>query len=261
MHGLTYGPILGIEEQVGRMGAPVLGAYIDALAWSDAVSRLVEWGAKRESRYVCVVNVHSVVTASRDASFMKVLNGADMTTPDGAPVAWSLRMAGFHGQRRINGPDLMHRYLAEAERRNQSVFFYGSTSDTLERLRTSLLQSFPKLRIAGTASPPFRALTPEEDKAYVEQINASGAAVVFVGLGCPKQEQWMADHRGRVQCVMVGVGAAFDYSAGTVKRAPRWMQHAGLEWLFRLCSEPRRLARRYLVTNSLFVLKTMRSWL
>ena len=261
MHEIACGSMARVDVNVGRRGAPVLGAYIDAVAWNEAVSRLVDWGSRRESRYVCLVNVHSVVTASQDASFMKVLNQADMSTPDGAPVAWSLRMAGFEGQDRISGNDLMHLYLAEAERRNQPVFFFGSTDSTLEGLRAQLLGRYPKLKIAGMLSPPFREPTAEEDQAHVDQINASGAAVVFVGLGCPKQEQWMAAHKGRIQAVMVGVGAAFDYSAGTVRRAPRWMQQVGLEWFYRLVREPRRLARRYLVTNSLFMVKTVRSWL
>lgn len=250
-----------VDTQTGRAGAPVLGAHIDAVSWDEAVQRLTDWGGRRESRYVCIVNVHSVVTAGQDAALMHIINHADMATPDGAPVAWALRKAGFTRQQRINGPDLMNRYLLQAERLNQPVFFYGSTEATLARLRAALLTSFPRLKLAGMVAPPFRALTPQEDRAYVEQINASGACVVFVGLGCPKQEHWMAEHRGRVQAVMVGVGAAFDYSAGTLQRAPLWMRRIGLEWLYRLYREPRRLAKRYLVTNSVFVFKTLRVWL
>lgn len=259
MQNVAVSPMPRVVAQPGRLGGPVLGAFIDALEWDDAVSRLVEWGARRESRYVCIVNVHSVVTGSQDAAFLDVLNKADMNTPDGAPVAWSLRAMGFPSQQRISGQELMHLYLAEAERCGQSVFFYGSTEATLERLRAALLELFPKLKIAGMVSPPFRSLSAEEDQAYVQQINASGASLVFVGLGCPKQEQWMADHRGRIQAVMVGVGAAFDYSAGTLKRAPLWMRSAGLEWLHRLLSEPRRLAKRYFVTNTVFVVKTFKA--
>lgn len=237
-----------------RQTVSVLGAPIDVLSWSDAVSRLVAWGERRSSRYVCICNVHSVVTAQQDPTFGDIIRQADMATADGAPVAWAIRNQGHRTQRRINGPDLMWRYLGEAERRGQVVFFYGSTENTLALLRTALHSHFPKLQVGGMISPPFRPLTNDEDQADVDAINASGAAVVFVSLGCPKQEKWMAAHRGRIHAVMVGVGAAFDYHAGTVSRAPRWMQRSGLEWLHRLASEPRRLWRRYLETNSVFVL-------
>lgn len=236
-----------------RRTVPVLGAGIDAVTWEDALSRITAWGAAHESRYVCICNVHSVVTASRDSAFGLVVNQADMATPDGAPVAWMLRKLGFAGQARINGPDLMWRYCAQAAESGQSMFLYGGAPETLELLQQHLRAQFPGLLIAGAYSPPFRPLTAAEDAAVVEQINASGAGVVWVSLGCPKQELWMAAHRGRIQAVMVGVGAAFDYHAGTTQRAPLWMQNAGLEWLHRLASEPRRLGRRYLVTNTLFV--------
>jgi N-acetylglucosaminyldiphosphoundecaprenol N-acetyl-beta-D-mannosaminyltransferase len=236
-----------------RRGAYVLDTHIDALSWDEVMSRVVSWGAHHQSRYVTLCNVHSVVTASQDTEFNGVLSQADLALPDGAPVAWALRREGFPQQQRINGPDLTWRYLAVAERLGQSVFFYGSTENTLEKLQAVIKKAFPKLRVAGMVSPPYRELTAEEDQAYVDQINKSGAHVVFVGLGCPKQEAWMAAHRGRIQAVMLGVGAAFDYHAGTVKRAPKWVQKIGMEWLSRLISEPRRLAKRYAVTNSVFI--------
>ena len=155
----------------------------------------------------------------------------------------------------------MWRYLGVAEQLGQSVFFYGSSNDTLDRLMVRIKAAFPRLKIVGLESPPFRELTAEEDQAYVTQINQSGAHVVFVGLGCPKQEAWIANHRGRIKAVMLGVGAAFDYHAGTIQRAPVWMQKLGLEWLHRLASEPRRLARRYAVTNSVFVYRMVKSML
>jgi N-acetylglucosaminyldiphosphoundecaprenol N-acetyl-beta-D-mannosaminyltransferase len=231
----------------------VLGAPIDALTWSDALARLHAWAHACESRVVCICNAHSVVTASRDARFAQVLAAADLCTPDGAPVAWMLRRLGHAGQQRINGPDLMWRYCADAAKRGESIYLYGGSPATLERLQQRLRAAFPGLVIAGAVSPPFRPLTPQEEQDAVDAINASGAGTVWVGLGCPKQELWMHAQRGRVHAVMVGVGAAFDYHAGTVRRAPPWMQRAGLEWLHRLASEPRRLWRRYLVTNTLFV--------
>jgi N-acetylglucosaminyldiphosphoundecaprenol N-acetyl-beta-D-mannosaminyltransferase len=248
------------ENGMSRKGKPVLEAFIDALTWDDAIQRIMRWAAARESRYVCICNVHSVVTTTRDIEFKLAVNNADMSTPDGAPIAWALRRLGYPAQERINGPDLMWRYLRIAERQQQKMFFYGSTEATLGKLRAVLGKQFPKLQIAGTYSPPFRPLSLEEDEGVVDMINQSGANVVFVGLGCPKQEKWMAEHRGRISAVMIGVGAAFDYHSGMVKRAPLWWQRNGLEWLYRLGSEPRRLFARYMVTNTLFIIGLMRQF-
>lgn len=236
-----------------RRGARILGAFIDAPDWKGVLERVSRWAADKESRYVCICNVHSLVTTRQDAGFNRVVAEADMATPDGAPVAWMLRRLGFSGQKRINGPDLMWTYCEEASRRDESIFLYGSTPKTLAILQSKLLAAFPGLRIAGAISPPFRALSANEDAADVASINASGAGTVWVSLGCPKQEKWMAAHRGRISAVMIGVGAAFDYHAGTIKRAPPWMQRSGLEWFHRLACEPRRLWKRYLVTNTLFI--------
>jgi N-acetylglucosaminyldiphosphoundecaprenol N-acetyl-beta-D-mannosaminyltransferase len=237
-----------------RKTQSVLGAMIDAVSWDEALERVISWGNSRESKYVCICNVHSVVTTTSDSEFRQVVNGADMSTPDGAPVAWALRRFGFSDQPRVNGPDLMWKYLAKAEQLGHTVFFYGSTENTLQKLRSVLSKHFPQLKIGGMHSPPFHQLTDNEDEEEIRLINESGAQVVFVGLGCPKQEKWMAAHRGKVQAVMIGVGAAFDYHAGTIRRAPVWWQQNGLEWLYRLCSEPRRLFKRYMVTNSLFII-------
>ncbi|OQW88893.1 MAG: glycosyltransferase [Rhodoferax ferrireducens] len=236
----------------------VLSAPIDALDWPTALRRIGRWAARHESRYVCICNAHSVVTAGQDAAFGEVVAQADMATPDGAPVAWMMRKLGFATQQRINGPDLMWRYCAQAAQRDEAIYLYGGAPGTLVILQTKLAQTWPGLKVAGAYSPPFRVLTAEEDAAVVAQINASGAGTVWVSLGCPKQELWMAAHRGRINAVMIGVGAAFDYHAGTITRAPLWMQHAGLEWLHRLVSEPRRLWKRYLVTNTLFIIGAAR---
>lgn len=239
-------------NRADRVTTQVLNAHIDVIGWDETLIRIRNWAAQRESRYVCICNVHSVVVVSQDADFKQAVNEADMATPDGAPVAWMLRRSGFYGQERINGPDLMWKYL-EATTHAEPIFFYGSTEATLDTLRDRLSIAFPYLKIAGMISPPFRQLSTVEDAAMVARINESGAGIVFVGLGCPKQEKWMASNRGRINAVMVGVGAAFDYHAGTIRRAPRWMQRIGLEWLHRLCSEPRRLWKRYLVTNTVFI--------
>lgn len=247
-------------NHAGRMIGKVLGAQIDALSWEAAMDRLLGWAHARESRYVTICNVHVVVSASRDAGYREVINGADMATPDGAPVAWMLRRQGFVDQPRISGPDLMWALCERAANEALPVYCYGSTDATLALLKARLQAAFPELKVR-MESPPFRALTPEEDAATVACINASGAGIVFVGLGCPKQERWMAEHRGRVNAVMIGVGAAFDFHAGTVQRAPAWMRDNGLEWLHRLASEPGRLWKRYLVTNTLFIVGAARQLL
>ena len=246
---------------VARHTSQVLAVPIDVLDWELAIARIQEWARNRDSRYVCICNVHSVVTATKDSRFGDVVRQADMATPDGAPVAWMLRKMGHSRQQRINGPDLMWKYCEQAAAFGESIYLYGGGDETLAALQQKLVVAFPTLNIAGAYSPPFRELSADEDAAVVDAINSSGAGVVWVSLGCPKQENWMASHRGRVQAVMIGVGAAFDYHAGTVSRAPLWMQRHGLDWFHRLCSEPRRLWKRYLVTNTLFVLLALRQLL
>ena len=244
-----------------RHRASVIGTQVDLLDWEGTVERLAAWGHARESRYVVASNVHSVVTAAFDRRFQDVANGADMVTCDGAPVTWMLRQLGAPGQRRINGPDLMLRYFAAEAPRGGKVYLYGGTPAALEGLVARVQREYPGLNIVGTHSPPFRPATQDEDLADVARINASGAHVVFVGLGCPKQELWMAEHRGRIQAVMIGVGAAFDYHAGLQPRAPEWMQHHALEWAHRLAHDPRRLWRRYLFTNLPFLLMGGAQWI
>lgn len=250
-----------MEPADSRSRATILGAQIDALSWDRTVAQIILWTRRGESRYVCLCNVHSVVTANLDAEFRSVINGADMATPDGMPVAWSLSRLGFPHQERINGPDLMWRMCEHAARSGTKLFFYGSSTQTLAYLEIKIRAAFPAARIVGMVSPPYRTLSAEEDDAMIEQINKSGAGLVFVGLGCPKQEFWMAAQRGKIQAVMLGVGAAFDYHAGTLRRAPNWMQQCGLEWFYRLCQEPRRLWRRYLLTNAIFVIGMARQLL
>lgn len=241
-----------------RRVQPVLGVPIDVVSSLAAVKRISTWAQARASRVVCICNVHSVVTATHEATFMRVLEQADMATPDGAPVAWMMRRQGAAGQMRVSGPDLMLAYCEHAAANGESIFLLGSTPETLQALQERLLRQWPALRIAGALSPPYRPLSAEEDEAIVRAVNTSGAGTLWVSLGCPKQELWMAAHRGRVQAVMLGVGAAFDFHAGTLARAPVWMQNRGLEWLHRLCSEPGRLWRRYLVTNSAFMVGALR---
>lgn len=217
------------------------------------MARIQRWADAKESRYVSFCNVHSVVTAKNDPSFRSVIAEADIALPDGAPIAWAMRRLGAPEQQRVSGPDFMLVYLRAAAARNEAVYFYGSTPETLGALQSALLQRIPGLRVAGSHSPPFRPLTRAEGLADIVRINQSGAGTVWVSLGCPKQERWMQQQRGAVNAVMLGVGAAFDFHAGTIKRAPEWMRSIGLEWLHRLASEPRRLWKRYLVTNTVFI--------
>ena len=234
--------------------ADLFGISIHALSWEQAVSTIMQWTQETRSRVVCACNVHSVISAKADSALKKALKSADMRTPDGAPLAWLMRKIGWPTQQRINGPDLMWKLLSASEQLQIPVFLLGSTESTLNHLEKKLCVAFPKLRLVGQVSPPFRALTAKEDDEQIALISSSGARILFVGLGCPKQEKWMATHRQRLLMVMVGVGAAFDYHAGTLARAPIRWQRAGLEWLYRLAMEPKRLGCRYLVTNTLFLL-------
>lgn len=237
-----------------RIGKPIMDTFIDALSWNDTIEQIVSWGNDKKSKYVCICNVHSLVTARRNPDLHRSIRKSSMSTPDGMPLVWQLRRHGFNGQMRINGPDLMFKYCQAASKAGQSVYFYGSTTKVLASLESNLSKTIPDLRIAGSFSPPFRDMTPEEDEDIVRRINETEPAVVFVGLGCPKQELWMEAHLDRVNAVMIGVGAAFDFHAGLVRRAPRWMQVMALEWLHRLSQEPDRLLWRYLTTNLTYLL-------
>jgi len=238
----------------------ILGCNIGEINYESATQLILGLARKRESYYVCVANVHMVMEAYDDAEFRQIVNAADLVTPDGMPLVWVMRLQGLRQQERVYGPALTQFVLEAANREGIPVGFYGSTPQTLEKLKRNVQERYPSLKIAYLYAPPFRPLTPEEDEEVVRAINDSGTRILFVGLGCPKQERWMAAHKGRVQAVMLGVGAAFDFLAGVKPQAPRWMQRAGLEWLFRLASEPRRLWRRYLLNNPRFVLLVLLQW-
>ena len=242
-------------------GAAVLGTRVHAVSLELCVERMVAWAMHAESRYVCACNAHSLVSARLDADFARALARADLCVPDGAPVAWRLRGRGFARQARVSGPDVMLRCCARAAEAGLPVYFYGSTADRLGGLVLALRARFPALRVAGAYAPPFRSLSAAEDAQVQRAIAESGARIVFVGLGCPKQEAWMLAHRDALPAVMLGAGAAFDFLAGAQPRAPLWMQRTGLEWRHRLCSEPRRLWRRYLITNTLFLAWSLRELL
>jgi len=244
-----------------RVRIPVLGAPIDIATWRESLNRIAGWVRAGEPRVVVTCNVHSVVTARRDPALRAAIDGADLGTADGMPVAWFLSLLRRQRQERIAGPDLMWHYCGEAAGRGEKIFLFGSTARTLGLLGARLQRDFPGLQVVGAIAPPWGEWSATLEDELVERINASGAQVVFVGLGCPKQEIWMDRQRGRIQGVMIGVGAAFDFYAGTVRRAPLWMQKAGLEWTWRLWREPRRLLGRYLRTNLRFLLGAARQLL
>ena len=227
----------------------VLGVGISALNMDLACRVLEDWLDRRRGRgYVCVVNVHSVVECQRDPALRTILNQSLLSTPDGMPLVWVAHRRGFRHVGRVYGPDLMLTLCERSVQKGYRHYFYGGARGVPERLAARLQARFPGLQVVGTCSPPFRPLTPEEDREVVRQINEADPDIVWVGLGAPKQERWMAEHVRKLKApLLIGVGAAFDFHAGLKPQAPRWMQERGLEWLFRLLTEPRRLWRRYLV--------------
>lgn len=222
---------------------------------------IINLGIDRKSEYVCVSNVHMTVEAWRDYEFAKIVNEACIATPDGMPLAKSLRLLYGVKQERVAGMDLFPDLLRAAEDNSLAIYFLGSTEEILDKIESKLKIDHPDLKIAGTCSPPFRELSIEEDDVITKNINQSGANIVMVALGCPKQEKWMAQHKGKINAVMVGVGGAFPVYAGMQSRAPVWMQRWSLEWLYRLGQEPKRLLKRYFVTNSLFIILLIREFI
>ena len=203
--------------------------------------------------YMCVSNVHTTVTSYEDADYRAVQNGGIMAIPDGGPLSSVGRKRGYEKMERTTGPSYMGEILKISAEKGYRHYFYGSTEETLEKLYNTLTENYQGVQIAGMYSPPFRPTTPEEDAAVVKRINETKPDFVWVGLGAPKQEKWMAAHQGVVEGFMVGVGAGFDYFAGNIERAPEWMQKCNLEWVYRLMQDPKRLFKRYLVTNTKFI--------
>jgi N-acetylglucosaminyldiphosphoundecaprenol N-acetyl-beta-D-mannosaminyltransferase len=232
----------------------IIDVNVNPTDYVCSVSRLLAWAIASESRYVCTANAHMLMVAHDSPQYKQIINSADLVTPDGMPLVWMLRMKGCPDQQRVYGPTLMLRILEAAARENISVGFYGSSPEVLQTLLIRMLSRFPDLKIDYSFSPPFREISEKEDLEIIKNINASSARVLFIGLGCPKQERWMAEHRGKIKAVMIGVGAAFDFHAGIKPQAPLWLQKIGLEWLFRLSTEPRRLWRRYFYYNPRFAL-------
>jgi N-acetylglucosaminyldiphosphoundecaprenol N-acetyl-beta-D-mannosaminyltransferase len=250
---------LPIDDTLPRKQS-VLGVGVSTTSYAGVSAICDRWVAERRAgipsqraRFVTVTSVHGIVSAFFEKRFRDILNQADLTTPDGMPVVWAMRSFGVAGQTRVYGPDLMLTLCASAAEKKHRLFFYGARLETLQTTAAKLTQKFPGLEIAGMISPPFRALTEAESEAYARQIRESGADIVFVGLSTPKQENWMIANRDRLPgLVLFGVGAAFDFHAGRVEQAPKWMQRNGLEWFFRLTREPTRLWKRYLLITAVF---------
>jgi N-acetylglucosaminyldiphosphoundecaprenol N-acetyl-beta-D-mannosaminyltransferase len=231
----------------------ILGTHVNSTSYSRATGIILDWAALRESRYVCAANVHMLMEAYDSAQYKQVINSADLVTPDGMPLVWMMRLKGQSDQQRVYGPTLMLHTLEAAALADVPVGLYGGSPEVLKFLLARMKAQFPNLKIVYSFSPAFHKMTRKEDDEIIGSINSSSARILFIGLGCPKQEIWMAEHRGKINAVMLGVGAAFDFHAGMKSQAPAWMQKIGLEWFFRLVTEPRRLWRRYLFHNPRYI--------
>ncbi len=227
----------------------ILGVRIDATTYEGATRQILDWASERQSRYVCCAAVNNIIEAQDSREYAVVMEQADLVTSDGMPLVWMLRALGLRQATRVYGPNLTLLVIQAAVSQKIPVAFYGGTPEVLRRLQ----ERFPLLDVVYGEAPPFRPPTAEEDAHTVESLTNSGARIVFVGLGSPKQDRWMQAHRGRLPVIMLGVGAAFDFLAGTKSQAPQWMQRSGLEWAYRLLTEPRRLWRRYLKQNPRFL--------
>lgn len=231
----------------------VVGSPVTALSFKEQIKIILDWGSERLSKVICVANVHMLTEAYWQPELSSVLENADIVTPDGMPLVWMMKLLGASQQERVAGMDILLALGELAPAQNVKIFFLGSESKILDRIQVKLEQKFPQLQIAGMEPLPFRPLTSQEDAAIIEKINQSGAGIVLVSLGCPKQEYWMHQHKNKIQSVMIGVGGVFPVLAGLQKRAPLWIRQLGLEWLYRLIQEPRRLWSRYKKTIPPFV--------
>jgi N-acetylglucosaminyldiphosphoundecaprenol N-acetyl-beta-D-mannosaminyltransferase len=233
----------------------ILGVGVSAINMEIALELIDDWIAHQEPHYVCITPVHSVMDCQRDPQLRRIQNASGMTTPDGMPLVWLSRLHGHSHVDRVYGPDLMLALCERSVEKGYRHFFYGGAEGVPEQLAASLQSRFPGLQVVGTYAPPFRPLTTEEDEEIVQRISQFAPDIVWVGLGSPKQERWIASYVGRLAApVLIGVGAAFDFHTGRKPQAPHWIQRSGLEWLFRLMTEPRRLWKRYLINNPLFIM-------
>lgn len=241
-----------INDDIARLD--VLGVQISAVDISIAIAEIDRWIRQGYRSYVTLTGVHGIMESVRNQEIGRVHNAAGLVLPDGMPLVWLLWQGGFKFADRVYGPDLMLALFNQFEETGYRHFLYGATPRTLELLKSNLERKFPRAKIVGVYAPPFRPAGADEDEAVIETINASAADIIWVGLSTPKQELWMARHRHCLAApVLIGVGAAFDFHAGLVRQAPRWLQRSGLEWFFRIATQPRRLAKRYLRNNPAFL--------
>jgi N-acetylglucosaminyldiphosphoundecaprenol N-acetyl-beta-D-mannosaminyltransferase len=239
----------------------VLGQRVDATSYIDATKRVLKWANRGQSKYVCVTNVHVVMEGWDSPSYRNMINSSDLITADGMPLVWALRWSGIRSATRVYGPDLTLHICKAAARQGLPIGLYGGTDRSLKTFVDVLKQRYPCIEVACAIAPPYRPLTAQEELAYTKQIKESGARILFVGIGCPKQERWMFEHQGVLQMPMLGVGAAFDFHSGKIRQAPSWIQQWGMEWFFRLMMEPKRLWRRYLWHNSRFLFFSIQQYL
>ncbi|HKW28929.1 MAG TPA: WecB/TagA/CpsF family glycosyltransferase [Verrucomicrobiae bacterium] len=243
----------------------ILGMRVDAISYETATTLVMEWALRGESRCVCEAPINMVMESYDSPAYRMCINKADLVTPGGMPIVWLMRLLGVRRQPRVYGPKLTLHVCKAAARAGTPLGFFGGTATVVDDLVRNLNAHYPGLPVVFTHAPPFRPLTAQEDDSLCQAIAASGCRILFVGLGCPKQERWMDEHRERIQAVMLGVGAAFDFISGHKPQAPRWLQTLGGEWLFRLATEPRRLWRRYAYHNPRFVAlagwQLLRYWL
>jgi N-acetylglucosaminyldiphosphoundecaprenol N-acetyl-beta-D-mannosaminyltransferase len=236
----------------------ILGVGINAINPEEAIAEINGWIERTERQYVNVCNVHTIMECQKDVKLRRVVNRSGLSTPDGMPLVWLSRLHGFRTAARVYGPDLMLALCDRGQSAGYRHFFYGGAPGIAERLAGRLKERYPRLIVAGVHSPPFRPAGTVEERDILEAIEAARPDIVWVGLGTPKQDLWVSDHRPRLKApVLIAIGAAFDFHAGVLRQAPGWMRRSGLEWCFRLAQEPRRLAYRYLVLNPLFVLNTV----
>lgn len=236
----------------------VLGFSIAAMPFNAQIDHMIQWAEQRLSKVVCVANVHMLMEAHWNPDFARVLKQSDCLTPDGMPLVWMLNLLNGRLHDRVAGLDILNAVCDRAQHSQISVFFLGADDATMRAARQRLTQDFPQLKIAGMKPLPFRPLTAEEDHQLTQEVNDSGAGIVFVALGCPKQEIWMHRHRDQVNAVMVGIGGAFPIYAGLIKHAPEWVRQMGLEWAYRLKQEPGRLWKRYVSTIPPFIYLSLR---
>lgn len=234
----------------------ILKTNINVTNMSDTIKYIAGHLDDLRGKYICVSNVHTTVMSYENEEYRKIQNGAAMALPDGAPLSSYSRRKGYKQAQRVTGPDLMLELFAISKEKGYRHYFYGATEETLQSMKEVLERDYPGIQIAGMYAPPFRALTPQEDAQIVAKINEARPDFIWIGLGAPKQEEWMYQHVGQLQGVLIGVGAGFDYLAGYIKRAPRWMQRMSLEWLYRLLQDPKRLWRRYFTSNVKFICLT-----